>query len=62
MTKKIQVNPVDLIYIDDAELCSGTQEEEFQDLYDSGMEPEDMPDDAYRAAYEAFLKRNGYEL
>ncbi len=65
MTKKpvIKVNPIDLIYIDESELQTKTDDEEWQDAYDMGDRPADYASvPASRAAFEEFMKRKNYDL
>ncbi|WP_153146855.1 hypothetical protein [Dechloromonas sp. H13] len=57
----IKCDPANLTYIDEAELQTKTNDEEWQDLYDMDFRPSDFKGKA-RAAFEDFIKRNGYEL
>lgn len=63
MSKKpvIKCNPEDLAYIDESELQTKTEDEEWEDAYEMGDRPEDYPEPA-RSEFEAFIKKNGYEV
>lgn len=63
MPKKpvIEYDPVNNTYVDEEELQTKTDDEEWQDSYDMGYTPEDYEGEE-RAAFEDFIKRMGYEL
>ncbi len=59
--QKIPCNPEDLTYIDEEELQTKTEDEEWQDSYEMGFRPGDYPEPA-RSEFAEFIQRNGYEL
>ena len=62
MPKKhvIEYDPVNNTYIDEAQLQTKTDDEEWQDLYDTGLRPSGFPEPA-RSDFQAFIERMGYE-
>ena len=59
----ITVDPLELSYIDEEDLQTKTDDEEWQDAYDMGDRPADYASvPASRAAFEEFMKRKNYDL
>lgn len=57
-TPKIEYDPANNTYVDEAALQTKTDDEEWQDSYDMGYTPEDYEGEE-RAAFEDFIKRSG---
>jgi len=54
-----EINYANLFYIDESELQTKTEDEEWQDSYDMGDRPADYPEPA-KTEFEDFMKRMGY--
>ncbi len=57
----ITVDPLELSYIDEEDLQTKTDDEEWQDAYDMGDRPADYPEPA-KSEFKEFIERMGYEL
>jgi hypothetical protein len=62
MTKQIPAEPEDLTSIDDAKLGAVFSDEEFQTMFEFELPPAKIRNETLRAAYLAFLQRNGYDV
>lgn len=61
MTEKIPAEPENVMCGDDAKLGAVFSDEEFQTMFEFELPPAKIRNETLRAAYLAFLQRNGYD-